>query len=298
MAPQQPAAVQQSWRDRQGARGRRNRALTGGDESRARAISSCRPSLPDCRTATKSCRPDLCADPLRDAVQDMGRHGMQNAVPQGLSSSIFTQDLRAARTVPQLGWLGLRHRHVKSAPAAPRSRCIRGEKDPAVVANRVRMPGRCTCADRPTPSPTPTRCAGQGTASTCKLCPAPFAINRGISETDQDVTADSGACYVPAPARDTADQYAGNHQPGCRPAWLDTRSFPGQHRRDHHRHKDPRGKSPAIRTPWTGDGLAIVGPGARLGDIILSVLAVIAVILFFGGSPVLLGWLGMTGNLN
>lgn len=54
------------------------------------------------------------------------------------------------------------------------------------------------------------------------------------------------------------------------------------------------------RNPDTmeGDGLAIGGLVLGWAAIILSVLAVIAVILFFGGIAVLLGWLGMTGNLN
>ena len=46
-----------------------------------------------------------------------------------------------------------------------------------------------------------------------------------------------------------------------------------------------------------GDGLAIAGLVLGWINVVLCVLAVAAVVLFFGGLAVLLGWLGMSGQL-
>ena len=68
---------------------------------------------------------------------------MHNDVPQGLSSAIFTTDLREAETLPVGARLGLRHRQRQhrhlaarrsAAPSAARRR-------PAAAASRAPMPG-------------------------------------------------------------------------------------------------------------------------------------------------------------
>ena len=46
-----------------------------------------------------------------------------------------------------------------------------------------------------------------------------------------------------------------------------------------------------------GNGLAIAGLVLGWINVVLCVLAVAAVVLFFGGLAVLLGWLGMSGQL-
>ena len=46
-----------------------------------------------------------------------------------------------------------------------------------------------------------------------------------------------------------------------------------------------------------GDGMAIAGLVLGWINVVLCVLAVAAVVLFFGGLAVLLGWLGMSGQL-
>jgi len=54
------------------------------------------------------------------------------------------------------------------------------------------------------------------------------------------------------------------------------------------------------RNPDTmeGDGLAVGGLVLGWTMIALSLIGLLLVVLFFGGLAVLLGWLGMTGQLN
>ena len=47
-----------------------------------------------------------------------------------------------------------------------------------------------------------------------------------------------------------------------------------------------------------GDGLAIAGLIMGWGMVALSVLAVVAIFLFFGGLALFLAWAGMSGHLN
>ena len=47
-----------------------------------------------------------------------------------------------------------------------------------------------------------------------------------------------------------------------------------------------------------GDGLAIAGLIMGWGMVALSILAVVAIFLFFGGIALFLAWMGATGNLN
>ena len=53
------------------------------------------------------------------------------------------------------------------------------------------------------------------------------------------------------------------------------------------------------RSPDTmdGDGLAVAGLVLGWVMILISILAILAVILFFGGLAVLLGFLGLSGQL-
>ena len=46
-----------------------------------------------------------------------------------------------------------------------------------------------------------------------------------------------------------------------------------------------------------GDGMAIAGLVLGWINVVLCVLTVAAIVLFFGGLAVLLGWLGMSGQL-
>ena len=47
-----------------------------------------------------------------------------------------------------------------------------------------------------------------------------------------------------------------------------------------------------------GDGLAVAGLVLGWSMVAVSVLALIMIILFFGGLLAFLGWMGATGNLN
>ena len=47
-----------------------------------------------------------------------------------------------------------------------------------------------------------------------------------------------------------------------------------------------------------GDGMAIAGLVLGWGAVALSVLAILLIILFFGGLAVFLGAMGLSGNLN
>ena len=79
---------------------------------------------------------------------------MQNGVPQGLSSSIFTQNLKTAEK-----FLSAAAAATAASPTSTSARPVRrsaapsvARRTPAVAASPVRMPGRSTCAARPTPS--------------------------------------------------------------------------------------------------------------------------------------------------
>jgi hypothetical protein len=54
------------------------------------------------------------------------------------------------------------------------------------------------------------------------------------------------------------------------------------------------------RNPDTqeGDGLAVAGLVMGWGMVALSVLAVVAIFMFFGGLALFLAWAGASGNLN
>ena len=47
-----------------------------------------------------------------------------------------------------------------------------------------------------------------------------------------------------------------------------------------------------------GDGMAIAGLVLGWSMVLLSVLAIVMIILFFGGLLAFLGWMGATGHLN
>jgi hypothetical protein len=100
---------------------------------------------------------------------------MQNAVPQGLSSSIFTTEPEGGRAVPVGGRLATAASPTStSAPRAPRSAApSAARRRPAAAASRARTRGRSTCAARPTPSTTPTRCRWRrASSSTCNSFPS------------------------------------------------------------------------------------------------------------------------------
>ena len=46
-----------------------------------------------------------------------------------------------------------------------------------------------------------------------------------------------------------------------------------------------------------GDGYAIAGLVLGWGSVIVSIIGVVLVVVFFGGIAVLLGWLGLSGQL-
>jgi hypothetical protein len=47
-----------------------------------------------------------------------------------------------------------------------------------------------------------------------------------------------------------------------------------------------------------GDGMAVAGLVLGYAMVALSILAIVMIILFFGGLALFLGWMGATGNLN
>ena len=116
-----------------------------------------------CRTQTDIVlRGDVRADPLRHAATTTLDEAiaLHNAVPHGLSSSIFTNDLReaelfsAARRAPTAA-----SPTSTSAPRAPRSAApSAARRTPAAAASPAPTPGRPTCAARPTPSTTRASC--------------------------------------------------------------------------------------------------------------------------------------------
>lgn len=91
---------------------------------------------------------------------------LNNEVPQGLSSCIFTTDLREAERfqAPPAATAG--SPTSTSVPAARRSAApSAARRTPAAVASPARTPGRPTCAGRPTPSTIPVKLAAGARAS-------------------------------------------------------------------------------------------------------------------------------------
>ncbi len=77
---------------------------------------------------------------------------MHNDVPQGLSSCIFTNDLRDAERFLSVEGSDCGSRTSTSARAAPRSAApSAARRRPAAAASPGPTPGRTTCAARPTP---------------------------------------------------------------------------------------------------------------------------------------------------
>ena len=95
----------------------------------------------------------MAYDDLDEAI------ALNNAVPQGLSSSIFTSDLAEAECSSRRPAPTAASSTSTSAPPAPRSAArSAARRRPAAAASRARTPGGPTCAARPTPSTTPATC--------------------------------------------------------------------------------------------------------------------------------------------
>ena len=138
--------------------GRRRRVLRGGDARprRRRSTSSSRRSS-DAAADRRSCSEETFApilyvmryETLDEAI------ALHNDVPQGLSSAIFTNDLREAETFLRPAAAIAASPTSTSAPAARRSAAHSAAKrTPAVAARPAATPGRPTCAARPTRSTT------------------------------------------------------------------------------------------------------------------------------------------------
>ena len=119
---------------------------------------------------TETFAPILYVMPFRSLDEAIA---LQNGVPQGLSSSIFTDE-------PQGGRSSSCRRRVRiaasptstSAPPARRSAArSAARRKPAAAASRARMRGRPTCAGRPTRSTIPMRCRWRrASSSICDSC--------------------------------------------------------------------------------------------------------------------------------
>ena len=158
--------------DAEGAR--RRRSAAGGDRctaasasrSTAPTRSTSRPALVEMPAPGRPVvRGDLRADPLRDATTATStrRIALHNDVPQGLSSSIFTTDLREAERFLSAAGSDCGIANVNIGPAAPRSAApSAARRRPAAAARAAPTPGRPTCAARPAPSTTAAAAAGPG----------------------------------------------------------------------------------------------------------------------------------------
>ena len=84
---------------------------------------------------------------------------LQNGVPQGLSSAIFTNDLREAETFLSAAGsdCGIANVNIGTS-GAEIGGAFGGERKPAAAASRARTPGATTCAAPPTPSTTLATC--------------------------------------------------------------------------------------------------------------------------------------------
>ena len=104
---------------------------------------------------------DLRADPLRHALPPPStrRSPLHNAVGAGLSSSIFTLDMREAERFISAAGSDCGIANVNIGPRAPRSAApSAARRRPAAAARPARTPGRPTCAGPPTRSITARPC--------------------------------------------------------------------------------------------------------------------------------------------
>jgi aldehyde dehydrogenase (NAD+) len=77
---------------------------------------------------------------------------LNNEVPQGLSSCIFTTDMREAERFQSASGsdCGIANVNIGTS-GAEIGGAFGGEKKPAVAVSRAPMPGKATCVARPTP---------------------------------------------------------------------------------------------------------------------------------------------------
>jgi aldehyde dehydrogenase (NAD+) len=90
----------------------------------------------------------LVYDDLADAIE------LNNAVPQGLSSAIFTTDMREAEHFIDGSDCGITNVNIGTSGAEIGARSA-ARSTPAAAVSPVRMRGRPTCGVPPTPSTTP-----------------------------------------------------------------------------------------------------------------------------------------------
>ena len=84
---------------------------------------------------------------------------LHNDVPQGLSSSIFTLNVREAERFTSADGSDCGIANVNIGPSGPRSAGrSAARRRPAAGASPAPTPGRPTCAGPPTPSTTPRTC--------------------------------------------------------------------------------------------------------------------------------------------
>ena len=123
-------------------------------------------------------RGDLRADPLRAALlaTSTRRIALHNAVPQGLSSSIFTNDLREAERFLSAAGSDCGIANVNIGPSgAEIGGAFGGEKETG--GGRESGLGRLaapTCGARPTPSTTAARCRWPRASSSTSMQDQPW----------------------------------------------------------------------------------------------------------------------------
>ena len=175
---------------------------------------------------------------------------MQNAVPQGLSSSIFTTEPARRRAVPGGGRFGLRHRQRQHRHLRRRDRrrlrrregnrrwpriglgCVEGLHAPADQHHQLLRRAAAGAGHQVRPLMT---------------CPTIVPDASGHERR---------ASSRPAP---------GDRQPGLGHPRLDAAALARQHRRDHHRahgpRRDPRGMpKPWKATAWPSPAWCSAGP--------------------------------------
>ncbi len=98
---------------------------------------------------------------------------LHNGVPQGLSSAIFTNDLREAETFLSAAGSDCGIANVNIGTSAPRSAARSAAKrKPAAAGNRVRTHGATTCAAPPTRSTIRASCRWPRASSSANNRPA------------------------------------------------------------------------------------------------------------------------------
>jgi aldehyde dehydrogenase (NAD+) len=146
----------------------------------------------------------LSYDTLEESIQ------LNNAVPQGLSSSIFSTDMREVEQFLSAAGSDCGIANVNMGPAALKSAGPSvARKKPAETARADQMPGSNTCAAPPTPSTTHRHCPWRRGSSFWTAMTPKSHRTRGAEANMRGPKSDGPSCLgAPRPAHPTNNLFS------------------------------------------------------------------------------------------